>query len=251
MLTLEGKVALVSGGDRGIGRAISVLFAHLGARVLVNYVRNKAAAERTVESIASTGGTAFAHRADVSEDKEAAGLVDAAVSRFGALDTVVVNQGIWKRAPISTMSTEEWDETIRVNLRGAYCLCHHAARVMIPQKSGTLILISSTSGQRGEANYSHYSSTKGALISLTYSLAAELAPHGIRVNGVAPGWVLTDMTRETLAGAGAAEAVAAIPLGRVGTPEEIAGPVAFLASDLASFVYGEILSVNGGAVMSD
>jgi 3-oxoacyl-[acyl-carrier protein] reductase len=164
---------------------------------------------------------------------------------------VVVNHGIWKRAPIETMTQEAWEETIRVNVGGAYAVCHHAARVMIPQGSGCIILISSTSGQRGEAYYSHYSATKGALISFTWSLAAELAPHGIRVNGVAPGWVLSDMTREALAGPAGDEAKQEIPLGRVGTPEEIAGPVAFLASDLASYLYGEVLSVNGGAVMVD
>jgi 3-oxoacyl-[acyl-carrier protein] reductase len=251
MLSLEGKAALVSGGGRGIGRAVSVLFGSLGARVLVNYVRDKAAAERTVGEIEALGGTAFAKKADVSDEDQSRRLVDAAVSKFGALDVLVVNQGIWKKGPIDTMTPAEWDETVRVNLRGAYCLCHHAARVMIPRKSGAMILISSTSGQRGEAEYSHYSSTKGALISLTYSLASELAPHGIRVNGVAPGWVLTDMTRRALTGPGAEEAIAPIPLGRPGTPEEIAGPVAFLASDLASFVYGEVLCVNGGAVMTD
>ena len=251
MLSLQGKSAIVSGGSRGIGRAICVLFARLGARVVVNYVSNEAAAEATVREITSAGGTAIAERADVSVDKDADRLVEAAVTHFGRLDIAVVNQGIWKRAPIDAMSPKEWDETIRVNLRGAYCLCHHAARVMIPQRSGSMILISSTSGQRGEANYSHYSATKGALISLTYSLAAELAPHGIRVNGVAPGWVFTDMTREALTGPGAQEAVAPIPLGRAGTAEEIAGPVAFLASDLASFVYGEVLAVNGGAVMAE
>jgi 3-oxoacyl-[acyl-carrier protein] reductase len=120
---------------------------------------------------------------------------------------------------------------------------------MIPRRSGAIVIIASTSGQRGEAHYSHYSASKGALISFTKSLAAELAPHGIRVNGVAPGWVMTDMTRDVLEGPEAADAVRPIPLGRAGRPEEIAGPVAFLASDLASYVYGEILSVNGGAVM--
>ena len=162
----------------------------------------------------------------------------------------MANHGIWKRASIEEMTPEQWSETIRTNLDGVYALCHHAARVMIPQRRGSLILVTSTSGQRGEAHYSHYSATKGALLSFTKSLAAELAPHGIRVNAVAPGWVLTDMTRETLQGPEGKEAVRPIPLGRAATPEEIAGPVAFLASDLASYLYGEVLSVNGGAVMN-
>jgi len=162
-----------------------------------------------------------------------------------------VNHGIWKRASIHEMTPAQWDETIRVNLGGAYAVCHHASRQMIPRRSGAIVLMASTSGQRGEAHYSHYSASKGGLIALTKSLAAELAPHGIRVNGVAPGWVMTDMTREALEGPAGAPALTAIPLGRVGTPDEIAGPVAFLVSGLSSYLYGEILCVNGGAVMAD
>jgi 3-oxoacyl-[acyl-carrier protein] reductase len=249
VLTLAGKRAVVTGGSRGIGRAIAVLFGRLGARVAVNYVRDEAAARETVEAVRAGGGDAFAAQADVSDPAAAERLIAAAAERFGGLDVLVVNHGIWKRASIDRMTPGEWDESLHVNLRGAYAVCHHAARCMIPNRSGAIVMIASTSGQRGEAHYSHYSATKGALISLTKSLAAELAPHGIRVNGVAPGWVLTDMTRAALEGPEGAAAVRPIPLGRAGRPEEIAGPVAFLASDLASYVYGEMLSVNGGAVM--
>ena len=250
MLTLEGRIALVTGGSRGIGRAVCVLFGRLGAKVCVNYVRDEAAAQETVALIQNAGGTAFASRADVSRFEEAGRLVAETTRTFGGLDLLVANHGIWKRAPIEDMTPEQWSETIRTNLDGVYALCHHAARVMIPQRRGSLILVTSTSGQRGEAHYSHYSATKGALLSFTKSLAAELAPHGIRVNAVAPGWVLTDMTRETLQGPEGKEALRPIPLGRAATPEEIAGPIAFLASDLASYLYGEVLSVNGGAVMN-
>lgn len=250
MLTLSGKVALVTGGSRGIGRAVSVLFGRLGARVAVNYVANEAAALETVAAVSAEGGEALALKADVSRPAEAGRLLDDVESRLGPLDVLVLSHGIWKRASIHEMTPEQWEETVRVNLGGAYLMCHHAARRMIPRGSGSIITISSTSGQRGEAHYSHYSATKGALLSFTKSLAAELAPHGIRVNGVAPGWVLTDMTREVLEGPGAAEALRPIPRGRAGTPEEIAGPVAFLASDLASYLFGEILCVNGGAVMA-
>jgi len=249
VLDLSGRRTLVTGGSRGIGRAVCVLFGRLGARLAVNYVRDEAAARETVEAVRAAGGEAFAARANVAEPDAARRLVAETVERLGALDTLVVNHGIWKRASIDAMTPEQWDETLRVNLGGAYAICHHAARHMIPRRSGTIITIASTSGQRGEAHYSHYSATKGALLSFTKSLAVELAPHGIRVNGVAPGWVLTDMTREALEGPGGAEAVRPIPLGRAARPEEIAGPVAFLASDLASYVYGEILCVNGGAVM--
>jgi 3-oxoacyl-[acyl-carrier protein] reductase len=149
------------------------------------------------------------------------------------------------------MTQNEWNETLSVNLGGAYALCHHAARRMVPRRRGAIVTVASTAGQRGEAHHSHYAASKGALIAFTKSLAAELAPSGIRVNGVAPGWVLTDMSRVSLSSEEGRESLAKIPLGRPATPDEIAGPVAFLASDLSSYLYGEILCVNGGAVMAD
>ena len=241
----------MTGGSRGIGRAVCGMFGFLGARVAVNYVRDEAAARETVAEVARAGGEAFALRADVSRPEEAGRLVAETLDRFGTLDVAVVNQGIWKPAAIEEMTPEQWEETIRINLGGAYAVCHHAARAMIPRRSGAIVTIASTAGQRGEPGYSHYAASKGALLAFTKSLAAELAPHGIRVNAVSPGWVLTDMTRQVFADpAQRAEALRPIPLGRPGTPEEIAGPVAFLASDLASFIYGEVLCVNGGAVMS-
>ena len=251
MLTLRGKSALVTGGGRGIGRAISVLFGRLGARVAVNYARDEAAALAAVAAVREAGGEAFAARADVSDPAQAERLVDETASRFGSLDVLVANHGIWKRASIEAMTPAQWDETVRVNLGGVYAVVHHAARHMIPRRAGTIVLIASTAGQRGEAHHSHYAATKGAILAFTKSIAAELAPHGIRVNAVAPGWVLTDMTRSVLEDpAQAAAALRKVPLGRPGTPDEIAGPVAFLASDLASFLYGEVLAVNGGAVMA-
>ena len=251
MLTLRGKSALVTGGGRGIGHAISVLFGRLGARVAVNYARDEAAALATVDGVREAGGEAFAARADVSVPSQAERLVEETASRLGSVDVLVANHGIWKRASIDAMTPAQWDETVRVNLGGVYAVVHHAARHMIPRRAGTIVLIASTAGQRGEAHHSHYAATKGAVLAFTKSLAAELAPHGIRVNAVAPGWVLTDMTRFVLEDpAQAAAALRPIPLGRPGTPDEIAGPVAFLASDLASFLYGEVLAVNGGAVMA-
>ena len=190
-------------------------------------------------------------RSDVSVSEEAGRLVDDAVQRFGALDIVVVSHGIWTPAAIEAMTPAAWEETLRINLGGAYAVCHHAAHHMIARRAGSLVLISSTAGQRGEAGYSHYAASKGALLAFARSLAAELAPHAVRVNAVAPGWVLTDMTRHVFDGPEAAEAVRPIPLGRPATPEEIAGPVAFLVSDLASYIWGEVLCVNGGAVMAD
>ena len=175
-----------------------------------------------------------------------------AVERLGRLDIVVVNAGIWNAedAPIETLGEPDWDEMIRVNLKSAYGVTHYAAAQMIAQKSGRIIVLSSTAGQRGEAFHSHYAASKGAVISFVKSLATELARYGILVNCVAPGWVDTDMSRPVLATkAGAKSVRSAIPLGRVGSAREIAGPILFLASDLATFMTGEVLNVNGGAVL--
>src|SRR5258706_1018819 len=247
MLTLEGRVALVTGGGRGIGRAISLLLARVGAKVAVNYRGNEEAASATVDSIRTAGGTAVALPADVSRPEEAARLLAETEARLGPLDVLVVNHGIWLRAPIDAMTPEQWDEMLRVNLGGAYAVCHHAARAMIPRRRGAIVTIASTAGQRGEPYHAHYAASKGAFLAFTKSLQAELAPQGIRVICVTTGIGLSDISRGALQGPGAADAVAAIPLGRPGTPDEIAGPVAFLASDLASYLYGEVLSVNGGA----
>ena len=239
----------MTGGSRGIGRAVCVLFGRLGARVAVAYGRDEGAARDTVREIEATGATAVALRADLAKDGEAERLVARAEEALGPLDILVANHGIWKRAPIDTMTPAEWDEMVRVNLTSVQALCAEAARRMAPRGKGALILISSTAGQRGEPFHAHYAATKGAVIALTRSLGSELGPRGIRVNCVAPGWVMTDMSREAIETAAGDSVRRAIPLGRPGTPEEIAGPVAFLASDLASYMHGHVLSVNGGAVM--
>jgi 3-oxoacyl-[acyl-carrier protein] reductase len=249
MIRLDGQVALVTGGGRGIGAAIAILFGRLGARVAINFRDDEASAEATAATVREAGAEVAVLRADVSRPTEADRLIGETEKALGPLDILVVNQGIWKRASIAEMTQDEWNETLATNLGGAYALCHHAVRRMLPRRRGKIITIASTAGQRGEAHHSHYAASKGALIAFTKSLAAELGPQGIQVNGVAPGWVLTDMSRVALTDEAGAESLAKIPLGRPGTPEEIAGPVAFLASDLASYLYGEILCVNGGAVM--
>jgi 3-oxoacyl-[acyl-carrier protein] reductase len=252
MISLAGKAALVTGGSRGIGAATVKLFAKAGADVVFNFQRARDAA-RQVEVEARKHGTRIeALRADLGRMEEAKRLVLHAVKSLGRLDVVVVNSGIWNAedAPIEALGEHEWDEMIRVNLKSAYAVAHYAAAQMIAQKSGRIIVVSSTAGQRGEAFHSHYAATKGAVISFVKSLATELARYGILVNCVAPGWVDTDMSRPVLATkAGAKVITSAIPIGRVGTAAEIAGPILFLASDLATFVTGEVLNVNGGAVL--
>lgn len=249
LLSLAGRTALVTGGGRGIGRAVSLLFGRLGARVVVGYARDERSARGTVEALRAAGAEATAISADLGRDGEPERLVRDAEASLGPLDVLVVNHGIWRRASIDTMAPGDWDETLRVNLGAARALCAEAARRMLPRGKGAIVIVASTAGQRGEAHHSHYAASKGALIAFTQSLAAELGPRGIRVNSVAPGWVLTDMSREALEGAEGQAIAASIPLGRPGRPEEIAGPVAFLASDLASYMHGTVLSVNGGSVM--
>ena len=176
-------------------------------------------------------------------------MVDETVDRFGGVDILVNNAGIWKGSPIEELSPGEWDEMIAVNLTGTFGMIRAAVPHMKEAGRGRIINISSTAGQRGEALHSHYAATKGAIIALTKSLASELAGDGILTNCVAPGWVATNMTEETLAGEDADAILSTIPLGRVARPEEVAGAVLFLASDLSTFVNGEVLNVNGGAVL--
>jgi len=249
MIDLTGKSALVTGGSRGIGKACCELLARAGARVAVNYRVERPWAELLVRSIEEQGGKAFALAADVAVREEAEMMVEETVDRFGGLDILVNNAGIWKGSPIEEMSDGEWNEMLGVNLSGTFHMIRAAVPHMKAAGSGRIINVSSTAGQRGEPFHAHYAASKSAIIGLTKSLAAELAPHGILTNCVAPGWVDTDMTEATLESDEREAVLATIPLNRVASPEEIAGAVLFLASDLASFVNGEILNVNGGAVL--
>ena len=249
-MDLKGHRAVITGASRGIGAATARLFARLGADVAVHFRRGEAEAMGVVSDVREAGAQAVACRADLSSWDAGEGLLGGAERALGAIDVVVVNHGLWKEAPIDAMTAADYDETLDANLRGIFSVCGAAARRMKARGAGRIVLVSSTAGQRGEARHAHYAATKGAVISVTKSLAAELAPWGIRVNCVAPGWVATDMTERTLHDQGGRDAVlATIPLGRVASPEEIAWPIAFLASDVASFVTGEILNVNGGAVL--
>jgi 3-oxoacyl-[acyl-carrier protein] reductase len=251
MINLAGKIAIITGASRGIGAATAIKFAEAGARgIIINYNRDQDAAKRVALRCEALGAEALPVRADVSRVQSVEKMVRAAVERFGSLDILVANAGIWKEAAIEEMTEREWDETVNLNLKSIYACCKAAARAMLPERRGALILISSTAGQRGEAFHSHYAATKGAIIAMTKSLAAELGPRGITVNCVAPGWVATDMTADALNDPKQRRKIRElIPLGRVATPEEIAGPILFLASDLASHVNGEVLNVNGGSVL--
>jgi len=251
MINLSNKIALITGASRGIGAATAIKFAEAGARgIVINYVRDRQAATKISNKCKSLGVEAIAIRADVSRVSQARKLVRETVDRFGTLDILVANAGIWKEAAIEEMTEAQWDETIDANLKSIYACCAEAVRVMLPNRRGTIILVSSTAGQRGEAFHSHYAATKGAIIAMTKSLAAELGARGITVNCVAPGWVATDMTADALTDPKERRKIRElIPLGRVATADEIAGPILFLASELASHITGEVLNVNGGSVL--
>lgn len=251
MISLEGKVVLITGASRGIGAASARLFAQAGASgIVVNYHANRAAADAVVHDCKSFGSNAIAMQADVARVAAVRRMVARTVERFGQLDVVVANAGIWKGAPIESMTEQEWDETIDTNLKSVYATCSAAAAHMLAQGSGRIITVASTAGQRGEAFHSHYAASKGGIISLTKALASELGPRGITVNCVAPGWVDTDMSAEPLKDRAENRKIKQlIPLGRVATAEEIAGPILFLASDLASGMTGEIVNVNCGSVL--
>jgi 3-oxoacyl-[acyl-carrier protein] reductase len=251
MINLNGKTAIITGASRGIGAATAILFAKAGARaIVINYQKDKAAAELVATRCEALGAEVLMVRADVSRPTFVEKMFDKATKRFGTVDILVANAGIWKEAPIETMTEQQWCETIDINLKSIFACCQCAARLMTGQKRGTMILISSTAGQRGEAFHSHYAATKGAIIAMTKSLASELGSRGLTVNCVAPGWVATDMAGEALTDKKTIRKIREmIPLGRVATAEEIAGPILFLASDLASHINGEILNVNGGSVL--
>jgi 3-oxoacyl-[acyl-carrier protein] reductase len=253
-LSLQGKVALITGGSRGIGAAAVAMFVEAGARVVFNYRSREAEAKALATRLGSANCVALP--SDLSGTITARELVAATVERFGRLDALVVNHGIWPPtdAPIDTMSDEQWRETMAINLDSVFALVKYAVAQMKTQSKvgearGHLVLVGSTAGQRGEAFHCDYAATKGAIISMTKGLSTELAPDGIYVNCVAPGWVETEMTASALNGPGRASILSKIPLGRVAKPEEIAAPILFLCTPHAGFVTGEIFNVNGGAVL--
>jgi 3-oxoacyl-[acyl-carrier protein] reductase len=254
-LSLDGKVALITGGSRGIGAATVRMFVQAGARVLFNYERAKAEAEKLVRECGEANCAAVACNLDGTNT--ARDLVAAAVQRFGRLDIMVANHGVWppEDTPIDKMPDEQWRKTVSINLDSVFALVKHSVAQMKKSASAEspahIVLISSTAGQRGEAFHCDYAATKGAVISMVKGLSTELAPDRIYVNCVAPGWVDTDMSRPALDDPATAKQVfRKIPLGRVGKPEEIAAPVLFLCTSWAGFITGEVFNVNGGAVLA-
>ncbi len=249
MIDLKGQVAVVTGGSRGIGRAACLLLARAGADIAFGYRLNQQAAEEVLAEIRRTGRKGVAVQGDLSRAKDAQILVTRAAESLGRLDILVNNHGIWKDGPIESMSENEWDETLDVNLKGVFLCTQAAVPLMKRQGRGRIINLASTAGQRGEALHSHYAASKGAIIAFTKSLGPELCRHGILVNCVAPGWVDTDMSAEALAGPDRERIRATIPMGRPGTPEEIASGILFFASQLSDYCCGEILNINGGSVL--
>jgi 3-oxoacyl-[acyl-carrier protein] reductase len=252
MISLAGKAAVVTGGSRGIGAATVKLFAQAGADVVFSYNKSREAAAQVEQEARKHGTRIESHKANLAKMADAKALIEFARERLGRLDILVANAGVWneKDAPIEELTEREWDEMIRVNLKSAYAVIHFAVPQMIAQKSGRIVAISSTAGQRGESLHAHYAASKGAIISFVKSLSTELARHNILVNCVAPGWIDTDMSASVLRDKKLLKsALAPIPLKRAGKAEEIAGPVLFAVSDLATFVTGEVINVNGGSVL--
>jgi 3-oxoacyl-[acyl-carrier protein] reductase len=250
MIDLTGRKALITGGSRGIGRATSILFAKAGSDVAVNYLSNDAAAEEVRREIGHLGKKCLLLKTDISREDEVSRMVGAMVRELGGVDILVNNAGIWTYGEVGNMTPEIWGESMKANLDSVFFVTNAVVPYMKKQNQGWIINVSSTAAIRGEALHSHYAATKGALNSLTKSWAVELAPFNIRVNVVAPGWVDTDMCAEVFSDPQFKESVRqSIPLKRIPPPEDIAGPILFLASDLSRHITGAIINVNGGSVL--
>jgi 3-oxoacyl-[acyl-carrier protein] reductase len=243
----KGQVALITGASRGIGRAIALSLAAEGANVVVNYASSSAAAEQVVAEITQGGGSAIALQADVSKADQVDALVNATMEKWHRLDILVNNAGITRDTLLLRMKPEDWQAVIDINLTGVFLCTRAASKIMLKQKSGRIINITSVSGLMGNPGQANYSAAKAGVIGFTKTIAKELASRGITVNAVAPGFINTDMTSDVKS----EEILKFIPLGRFGQPEEVAGMVRFLAADsAASYITGQVLNVDGGMVMA-
>ncbi len=245
--TLRDKVAIVTGASRGIGRAIALELAKLGANVVVNYARSSQAAEELVTEITSAGGKAIALQADVSQAEQVDSLFKTAIDKFKRIDILVNNAGITRDNLLLRMKPEDWQAVIDLNLTGVFLCTRAVSKIMLKQRSGRIINIASVAGQMGNPGQANYSAAKAGVIGFTKTVAKEFASRGITVNAVAPGFIATDMTENTKS----EEILQFIPLGRYGQPEEIAGMVRFLAADpAAAYITGQAFNVDGGMVMA-
>jgi 3-oxoacyl-[acyl-carrier protein] reductase len=248
-ISLAGKNAVVTGGSRGVGRAVALMLGRAGANVGISFQARQDAADDVVADLHRAGVQAWAQAGDLAEATGADALFERVRREFGDLDIFVGNAGVWEPTDVSfaEMSDAQWRNTMRVNLDSIFYTTRAAMRMI--QDGGRIVLISSTAGQRGEAYHGDYAASKGAIISLVKGLAIELARRDITVNCVAPGWIDTDMTAQPYAAGGRARIESNIPLGRVASADDVAGPVLFLCSQLARHITGEVLNVNGGSVL--
>ncbi len=248
MISLTGQRILVSGGSRGIGRATALMAARLGADVGILYHARRGEADQVARQIRAMGRRAFLAGGDLADGDRVSQIMSEVQAAFGGLDGVVINHGVWPEAatPLAQMAPERWRRTLATNLDSVFHLTRAALGLLGP--GGRVVMVSSTAGQRGEADHADYAASKGAMISLVKSLAIECAPD-ITVNAVAPGWVDTEMSATAYAADGREQIAASIPVGRIATADDVAGPIVFLLSDLARHITGEILNVNGGSVL--
>ena len=247
-MLLDGKIALVTGGSRGIGRAVAIELAKEGAAVAINYAGNKAAAEEVQSIITQMGGKAMIIQADVSDEKSAMQMVEEVIAQLGGIDILVNNAGITRDGLFIRMKEEDWNAVINTNLTGIFNCTKVAAKYMMKKRSGRIINMSSVSGIMGNAGQTNYAAAKAGVIGFTKSLAREMASRGITVNAVAPGFIATDMMAAMPVKA-QEHVLTSIPLGKMGKPEDIANAVLFLASDKASYITGQVIHVDGGMVM--
>jgi 3-oxoacyl-[acyl-carrier protein] reductase len=249
MMNLNDKVVLITGGSRGIGAACVKLFSKAGANVAFTFKSNKNAAEELITKI-NLPNKIVSYQLDLESELDINQKVTQIISDFGKLDILINNAGMWKYGEADKMSLHDWEETIKINLNSVFLITKAVIPVMKKNRYGRIINVSSTAGQHGEAFHSHYAAAKGALISFTKSLAVELADYNITSNAIAPGWVETDMSKEVFIDRDYKESIRrSIPIGRIAIPEDIAGPILFLASDLARHVNGEVINVNGGSIL--
>lgn len=245
---LGNKVAIVTGGSRGIGRAVALQLAHNGAKVVVNYAGNEQAAKEVVELITAKGGHAIAVQADVANADSVDQMVKQAMDAFGRIDILVNNAGVTRDTLLMRMKEDDWDAVLDTNLKGIYLCTKAVSRIMMKQKAGKIINMTSVVGIMGNAGQANYAAAKAGVIGFTKSMAKELASRNITVNAIAPGFISTDMTA-VLSDQVKSDLVNSIPLGKLGTPEEIAYAVVFLSSDYANYITGQTLNVDGGMVM--